>query len=69
MRCQRFKSCHGLLNGDLRNYFNDGCFFPIILDQLLADFDLDVLRRVINECASLDESIDKMLVEEVALVA
>jgi hypothetical protein len=39
------------------------------LNLLLADFDLDVLRRVINERASLFESINEVLVVEVSLVA
>jgi hypothetical protein len=38
------------------------------LDLLLGNFDFDELRRIINERASLFESINEMLVVEVALV-
>lgn len=40
-----------------------------VLDFHLIDFDLDELRRIVNERSSLFESVNKMFVVEVSLVA
>jgi hypothetical protein len=49
--------------------FDSSTFVGFILNLLLADFHLDELRRVINEAASLCESINEMFVVEISFVA
>ena len=49
--------------------FDSSTFVGLVFNLLLADFDLDVFRRVINEAASLCESINEMFVVEISFVA